>query len=136
MITKKHALRFCNGQKRTPLLDLRKCIKTRSFLSFPVLLCSRHGRRNCSKSSKIHHKMITKNATPGLAMVRNAGRRTTYKNTSKRVHMYRSRCCFAHAMNAKIIQNYRKSSMGACKVSTVVPAARRANSKCIITQKR
>ena len=60
MSTKKHALRFCNGQKRTPLLDLRKCIKTRSFLSFPVLLCSRHGRRNCSKSSKIHHKMITK----------------------------------------------------------------------------
>ena len=34
-------------------------------------------------------------------------------------------------MDAKISQNRRKSSMGACKVSTVGPAARRANSKCI-----
>ena len=39
--------------KRTPSLDLRKCIKLRFFLLFPVLLCSRHGCKNRSKSSKI-----------------------------------------------------------------------------------
>ena len=58
---------------------LRKYIKTRSFLSFPVLLCSRHECKNHSKSSKIID--------------------------------------------------------GVCKVSTVVPAARRANSKCIFSLK-
>ena len=42
-----------------------------------------------------------------------------------------SRCCFAHAMDAKIAQNRRKSSMGNCNASTVGPAGRRANSKCI-----
>ena len=31
--------------KRTPSTDLRKCLETRAFLSFPVLLCSRHGCR-------------------------------------------------------------------------------------------
>ena len=41
--------------RRTPSLHLRKCIKMRSFLSFPVLLCSRHGCKNRSKSSKINH---------------------------------------------------------------------------------
>ena len=35
----------CNGQKRTLSIDLRTCIKTRWFLSFPLLLCSRHGIR-------------------------------------------------------------------------------------------
>ena len=75
MNTKKCGLRCCNGQKRTSSLHLQKCIKTRSFLLFPVLLCSCHG--------------------------------------------------------CKIAQNRRKSSMGACTVSTVVPAARRANSKCM-----
>ena len=42
----KYAIRYCNGQKRTPSLDLRKRIKTRSFVSFPVLLCSHHGCKN------------------------------------------------------------------------------------------
>ena len=43
---KKYDARYCNGKKRTPSLDLRKRIKTRSFLSFPVLLCPRHGCKN------------------------------------------------------------------------------------------
>ena len=72
--------RCCNGQKRTPSLDLRKCIKLRSFLSFPVLLCSRHGCKNCSKSSKIHYKMTTKNTKPGVALVKNTCRRPTCEN--------------------------------------------------------
>ena len=42
MSTKEYGIRFCNGQKCTPSLHLRKCIKTRSFLSFPILFCSRH----------------------------------------------------------------------------------------------
>ena len=50
---KKCDARFCNGQKRTPSNDLQKCVKTRSFLLFPVLLCSRHGCKHRSKSSKI-----------------------------------------------------------------------------------
>ncbi len=55
------------------------------------------------------------------------------KNIETR-YFCRSRCCFAHAMDAKIAQNRRifgKSSMGNCNASTVGPAARRANSKCI-----
>ena len=53
MITKKCDSRSCNGQKRTPSNDLRKCIKTRPFLPFPMLLCSRHGYKNRFKSLKI-----------------------------------------------------------------------------------
>ena len=49
---KKYEARFCNGQTRASSADVRKCIKTRSFLSFQVLLCSRHGCKNRSKSSK------------------------------------------------------------------------------------
>ena len=104
-------------------------------LSFPVLLCSRHACKNRSKSSKIHHKMITKNTKPGVAMIKNTRRRPTCENAQKRVHFCRSRCCFAHAMDAEFVQNRRKSSTGACNVSTVGPAARRANSKCIWIEK-
>ena len=50
---KKYEARCCNDQKHTPSTDLRKCSETRSFLSFPVLLCSRHGCRIRSKLSKI-----------------------------------------------------------------------------------
>ena len=87
---------------------------------------------------KLTTKIITKKqtTTPGLAMVRNARRRTTCKNASKRVHFCCSRCCFAHAMDAKFAQNRRKSSMGTCNLSTVGPAARRANSKCIALHRK
>ncbi len=101
MSTKKYRIRCCNGQKPTPSLDLRKRIKTRSFLSFPVLLCSHHGCKNRENLYKIHDKMITKNTTPGVAMVKTARRRLTCENASKRVHFCRSRCCFAHAMDRK-----------------------------------
>ena len=50
---KKYEARFCNGQTRASSADVRKCIKTRSFLSLPVSLCSRHGCKIPSKSSKI-----------------------------------------------------------------------------------
>ena len=43
---KKYRFRSRNAQKRTPSTDLQNCIKTRSLLSFPVLLCSRHGCKN------------------------------------------------------------------------------------------
>ena len=102
MNTKKCGFRCCNGQKRTSSLHLQKYMKTRSFLYFPVLLCLHHGRKNRSKSSKIDNKMITKKATPGLAMIKIARCRTTCKIASKRVHFCRSRCCFAHAMDTKI----------------------------------
>ena len=41
-------------------------------------------------------------------MVKNARRRLTCENASNCVHFCRSRCCFAHAMDAKIAQNRRK----------------------------
>ena len=44
----------------------------------------------------------------GLAMVKNARRSFICENASKRVHFCRSRCCFAHAMDAKIAQNRRE----------------------------
>ena len=68
-------------------------------------------------------------------MLINARCRSTCEHASKRVDFCRSRCCFAHAMDAKIAQNRRKSSMATCNLSTVVPAARRANSKCIDKKK-
>ena len=108
MTMKKHRFRSCNAQKRTPSTDLQNCIKTRSLLSFPVLLCSRHGCKNRSKSSKIYHKITTNNTNPDVAMVSNARRRPTCDNATKRVHFYPSPCCFAHAMDAKIAQNRRK----------------------------
>ena len=51
---KKYEARGCIGQKHAPSTDLRKCIETHSFLSLPVLLCSRHGckiAQNRRKSS-------------------------------------------------------------------------------------
>ena len=128
---KKYRFRSRNAQKRTPSTDLQNCIKTRSLLSFPVLLCSRHGCKNRSKSLNIYHQITTKNTNAAVAMVRDARCRPTCEHASKRVDFCRSRCCFAHAMDAKFVQNRRKSSMATCNVSTVVPAARRANSKCI-----
>ena len=50
----------------------------------------------------------TKNMTSAFAMVKNARRRLTCENASKRVHFCCSRCCFAHSMDAKIVENYRK----------------------------
>ena len=81
---------------------------------------------------KNHRKMRTKKMDSDSTMVKNARRRLTCENASNYVHFCRSRCCFAHAMDAKIAQNRRKSSMGTCTVSVVVPAARRANSECIV----
>ena len=131
MSMKKHKFRSCNAQKRTPSTDLQNCIKTRSLLSLPVLLCARHACKNRSKSLKFYHKITTKSTNAVVAMVRNARCRSTCDHASKRVDFCCSRCCFAHAMDAKFIQNRRKSSMATCNLSTVVPAARRANSKCI-----
>ena len=88
--------------------------------------------KNRSKSLKFYHKIFKKNTNAVAAMARNARCRSTCEHASKRVDFCRSRCCFAHAMDAKFIQNRRKSSMATCNVSTVVPAARRANSKCIV----
>ena len=131
IIMKKHKFRSCNAQKRTPSTDLQNCIKTRSLLSLPVLLCARHACKNRSKSLKFYNKITTKSTNAVVAMVRNARGRSTCEHASKRVGFCCSRCCFAHAMDAKLIQNRRKSSMATCNLSTVVPAARRANSKCI-----
>ena len=61
---KKCECRCCNGQRRTLSTDLRACIKTRWFLSFPVLLCSRHG----AKSLK-----IVENNRWGRVMCRRSG---------------------------------------------------------------
>ena len=55
MSMKKHKFRSRNAQKRTPSTDLQNCIKTRSLLSLPVLLCARHGCKNRSKSLKTYH---------------------------------------------------------------------------------
>ena len=131
MSMKKHQFRSRNAQKRTPSTDLLNCNKTRSLLSFPVLFCARYGCKIRSKSLTIYHKITTKNTNAGVAMVRKARCRSTCEHSSKRVDFCRSRCCFADAMDAKFVQNRRKSSMATCNVSTVVPAARRANSKCI-----
>ena len=87
--------------------------------------------QNRSKSLKSYHKITTKSTNAVVAMVRNARCRSTCEHASKRVDFCRSRCCFADAMDAKFVQNRRKSSMATCNVSTVVPAARRANSKCM-----
>ena len=66
---KKYESRCCIGQKHAPSTDLRKCIETHSFLSLPVLLCSRHGckiaqnhenQQNSFKSWKITKKTQTK----------------------------------------------------------------------------
>ena len=56
---------------------------------------------------------------------------TDLRKTIETRYFCRSRCCFAHAIDAKLAQNRRKSSMGNCNASTVGPAGRRANSKCI-----
>ena len=125
MSMKKHKFRSCNAQKRTPSTDLQNCIKTRSLLSLPALLCSRHGCKNRSKSLKFYHKITTKSTNAVVAIVRNARCRSTCEHASKRVDFCRSRCCFAHAMDAKFVQNRRKSSMGACSASTVGAAAGR-----------
>ena len=60
MTIKKCESRHCNGSKCRSSLDVRKCARTRSFMSFSVLLCFLHGHKNRSKSSKISHKIITK----------------------------------------------------------------------------
>ena len=61
-------------------------------------------KQNRENLYKIHDKMITKNTTPGVAMVKTARRRLTSENVSKRVHFCRSRCCFAHAIDRKNTQ--------------------------------
>ena len=136
MSMKKHKFPSCNAQKRTPSTDLQNCIKTRSLLSLPVLLCARHACKNRSKSFKFYHKITTKSTNAVVAMVRNTRGRSTCEHASKRVDFCCSRYCFAHAMDAKFIQNRRKSSMATCNLSTVVPAARRANSECISHTKK
>ena len=81
-------------------------------------------------SPKNNHKKYEARSCNGQQYTPSADLRKCIKTRS----FYRSRCCFAHATDWKIDQNRRKSSMGACTVSTVVPAARRANSKCIYRQ--
>ena len=53
---KKYEARCCIGQKHVPSTDLRKCIETHSFLSLPVLLCSRHACKIAQKSENLHTK--------------------------------------------------------------------------------
>ena len=60
MTMKKHRFQSYNGKKRTPSTELRNCMKTRSFLSFPVLLCSSSACRNRTKSSKNKYKLHRK----------------------------------------------------------------------------
>ena len=43
----------CNGRKYMPVIGMRKCLKTRSFSSFPVLLSSTYRCQNRTKSTKI-----------------------------------------------------------------------------------
>ena len=93
---KKCKARCCNGQKHAPSTDLRKCLETRSFLSLPVLLCSRHGckigqndkfwirsiqnQRNAYKSWKITEKTTKK----FQSTISNAPKRDqNVKNTEK-----------------------------------------------------
>ena len=66
--------------------------------------------QNRSKSLKFYHKITTKSTNAVVAMVRNARCRSTCEHASKRVDFCRSRCCFAHAMDAnsfKIVENHR-----------------------------
>ena len=105
MTIQKYESRYCNGSKCKSSLDVRKCARTRLFLSFSGLLCFLHGHKNRSKSSKILHKIITKNARPGFAMVKNGSRRATCTNAAECVHFSRSRCSFVHTMDAKIAKN-------------------------------
>ena len=53
-------------------------------------------------------KSSQKNTNAVVAMVRDARCRPTCEHASKRVDFCRSRCCFAHAMDAKIAQNHWK----------------------------
>ena len=131
MSTKKIGFPCRNGENARRRPTCENASKRFHCLSFPVLLCSRHACKNRSKSSKIHHKIITKNTKLDLAMVKCARRRPTCEKNIETRYFCCSRCCFAHAMDAKIAQNRRKSWMEGYKVSTVGPAARRANSKCI-----
>ena len=77
---KKYESRCCIGQKHAPSTDLRKCIETHSFLSLPVLLCSRHGckiaqnHENQQNSFK-NWKIIKKTETKFQSAIRNASKR-------------------------------------------------------------
>ena len=57
-------------------------------------------------ATQITAKWAWKNMNSGRAMLKNARRRPTCKIASKRVRFCRYRCCFAHAMHAKIAQNH------------------------------
>ena len=61
-----------------------------------------------SKCISNHRKTNTKNMASGLAITKNACRRLTCENASKQVHFYSSRCCFAHVMDARIVENCSK----------------------------
>ena len=53
---KKYEARCCIGQKHAPSTNLRKYIETHSFLSLPMLLCSRHACKIAQKSENLHTK--------------------------------------------------------------------------------
>ena len=55
-------------------------------------------------AAKIIAKWARKNSDLSFAMVKNACHRWTCENASKRVHFCRSRCCFAHSMDEKLIK--------------------------------
>ena len=57
---------------------------------------------------KITAKWARKEMASALAMVKNARRRLTCENASKRVHFWRSRCSFAHAMDEQIVTTCTK----------------------------
>ena len=71
---------------------------------------SRRELKIIQKDAKMHHKSPRneheKNINSRRAMLKNARRRPTCQIASKRVRFCRYRCCFAHAMDAKIAQNH------------------------------
>ena len=61
-----------------------------------------------AKSGEMDRAIAFESKHPGLTMVRNARRRLSCEKSSNCVHLCRSRCCFAHAMDTKIAKNCRK----------------------------
>ena len=72
---------------------------------------SRRELKIMQNNAQMHHKSPRnehEKIDSDRAMLKNARRRPTCKIASKRVRFCRSRCCFAHDMDAKIAQNLRK----------------------------
>ena len=81
MNTKTHEPRCRNGKKHMSSTDMRKCMETRLFLSFPVLLCSSSGCQNRTKSSKNWYEFHRKYMHPDVAMVEYWFRTSMYQTS-------------------------------------------------------